>query len=90
MKHMITGLVLSFGLLTGVASLAQDNNMAPAPDNSAAAPASPPKSSGKHQMMKECMSRQMAKNDGSTKKQMRAACKAEMKAAAPDANAPAK
>jgi pentapeptide MXKDX repeat protein len=31
------------------------------------------------QMMKDCMSRMSAKNDGSTKDQMRAACKTEMK-----------
>lgn len=33
----------------------------------------------KHQMMKDCMSRMSAKNDGSTKAQMRAACKTEIK-----------
>lgn len=33
----------------------------------------------KDQMMKDCMSKMAAKNDGSTKEQMTAACKAEMK-----------
>ena len=38
----------------------------------------------KHQMMKDCMSRMSAKNDGSTKAQMRAACKTEIKNANKD------
>ena len=33
----------------------------------------------KHQMMKECMDRQVAKNDGSTKSQMKKVCKADVK-----------
>lgn len=33
----------------------------------------------KDHMMKDCMSKMAAKNDGSTKEQMTAACKAEMK-----------
>jgi hypothetical protein len=66
MKKLITGLA-ACGILSmgAVANAQQTTGGTP--------------TATKHQMMKECMDRQVAKNDGSTKSQMKKTCKAEIK-----------
>ena len=66
MKKLMTGLAVCGIFSIGVAATAQQTT--------GGTP-----TATKHQMMKECMDRQVAKNDGSTKSQMKKACKAEIK-----------
>lgn len=65
MNRITAGTVMAAMLLIGTQAFADDmskDHMTP----------------DQMQMMKDCMSRMSAKNDGSTKDQMRAACKTEM------------
>jgi hypothetical protein len=64
MKHLLTSILASGLLLAGAQVFAGDMQ-----DQSA---------STHKQMMKDCMTRMQAKNDGSTHDQMKASCKAHM------------
>lgn len=88
MKYAILGLAATGLLVSGAAAFAQDTqpDASSTPSSSTATSPYPADSQttrdhamSKHQMMKACMQRQAAKNDGSTKMQMRKACKEELK-----------
>jgi hypothetical protein len=91
MNKLITGILTAGVMLTGAGAFAQDSQMNPATSapssssassdsaTSTASSSSTSSSPSKHQMMKDCMTRQAAKNDGSTKMQIKKACKDEMK-----------
>jgi len=92
MKYAIMELAAAGLLVSGAAAFAQDAQPDASSDPPASTTTSPyPADSqtngqtnsdhtmSKHQMMKACMQRQAAKNDGSTKMQMRKACKEELK-----------
>ena len=70
MKNVITGLAACGVLFVGMAASAQQT-------------ATGTPTATKRQMMKECMDRQVAKNDASTKSQMKKFCKAEIKTSMP-------
>lgn len=70
MKQIITGLAACGILSIGAAAVAQQTTTGTP-------------TASKHQMMKECMERQVAKNDGSTKSQMKKFCKADIKSSKP-------
>jgi predicted lipoprotein len=65
MKNLISGLTACGILAFSAAATAQQTS-------------SGTPTASKHQMMKECMNRQLAKNDGSTKSQMKSFCKADI------------
>jgi len=64
MNKLTAGLLTAALILTGAQAFSGDTQADPM---------------SKDKMMSDCMSRMTAKNDGSTKDQMMAACKAEMK-----------
>ena len=91
MKKVLLSLLapgsLSLGLIAG-AQETPPSSQTPPTDSSASMPAPSSDSSNdnsarvkpmsRHQMMKDCMARESAKSDGSTKTQMRKTCKAEV------------
>ena len=94
MNQAITALATAGLLMLGAVASAQDSSTTPDYSQGGAQqspPQQPQSDSGmgnssangqpmsKRQMMKECMDRQAAKNDGSTHSQMKKACKEEMK-----------
>ncbi len=91
MKSLLTGIAAAGLMLAGTVAMAQDASTPPAAGSTMGSDSTmkddtsmKSTSSGmqtKHQKMKDCMARMQAKNDGSTKDQMKTACKNEMKGA---------
>jgi len=76
MNKRFISLLIAGSLAVGLGAAAQDT---PVPSAASSDNSGKVKPMSRHQMMKECMARESAKNDGSTKAQMRKTCKVEVK-----------
>ena len=77
MKRLLTRIVAALSMCVSLGALGQQAPpVAPTPPKDSALPVRP---MSKREMMKNCMAREAAKNDGSSRAQLKKSCRREVK-----------